>query len=65
MCSLLLAQRRRLASTRIYKQHDGAAVGILLYPILGNIFLNLNYANMNKSDFSCVLPASLQPHYCR
>ena len=36
-------------------------VGTLLYPILGNIFLNSNYAIMDKSDSSCVLPDSLQP----
>ena len=50
----------RLASTRIYKQHDGVVVGTLLYPILGNI-LNSNYAIMDKSDSSCVLPDYLQP----
>ena len=55
-----LFARRRLASTRIYKQHD-VVVGTLLYPILGNIFLNSNYAIMDKSDSSCVLPDSLQP----
>ena len=56
---------KTIASTPIYKQHDGVVVGTLLYPILGNIFLNSNYAIINKSDSSCVLPASLQPHYCR
>ena len=52
---------KTIASTRIYKQHDGVVVGTLLYPILGNIFLNSNYAIMDKSDSSCVLPDSLQP----
>ena len=28
---------------------------------LGNIFLNSNYAIMDKSDSSCVLPDSFQP----
>ena len=49
------------ALTRIYKQHDGVVVGILLNPILDNIFLNSNYSIMDKSDSSCVLPDSLQP----
>ena len=51
--NLLLIRRRRLQkifhllckdthfilNSRIYKQHDGVAVGFLLNPILGNIFL--------------------------
>ena len=41
------------------------AVGTRLYPILGNIFWNSNYAIQNKSDSSCVLLAALQSHYCR
>ena len=65
MFFLFTNSTEKLASTRIYKQHDGVAVGTLLHPILGNIFLNLDYAIMNKSDSCCVLPPSLPPHYCR